>query len=92
MNEHNALVVARLVQSIDDFVSGTIEIDDIQSRLASSLTLLEMDGSSAYQTLRVAEADVEEIRFTMLQDEQRPAATFRLDDLRATLLEELGRV
>lgn len=90
MNENNTLVLGRLVESIDEFVSGGIEIDDIQSRLASSLALIEMDGSSVEHSIRVAEADVEEIRFTMLLDEQRPAATFRLDDLRATLLEELG--
>lgn len=92
MNENNALVARRLVESIDEFVSGVIQIDELQSRLASSLDLLEMDGSFVRHSIRAAEADVEEIRFTMLLDEQRPAVTFRLDDLRSTLLEELGGV
>jgi len=92
MNENNALVSRRLVEAIDEFVSGAIEIDDVQSRLASSLDLLEMDGSSVQHSIRAAEADVEAIRFTMLLDEQRPAVTFRLDDLRSTLLEELSDV
>jgi hypothetical protein len=48
------------------------------------LALLERDESGAEQAVRLADADGEEIRFTKLLDEQRPAAVFRLDELRET--------
>jgi hypothetical protein len=35
--------------------------------------------------MRLAEADLEEIQFTTLLDEQVPAAIFRLDGLRASI-------
>jgi hypothetical protein len=38
----------------------------------------------------LAEADVEEIRFTTLLDEQHPAVVFRLDQLREALTTDLG--
>lgn len=88
MNEYSRGVVVRLIDSIDDFQKGAIELDDLQARLQSSSTLLETDARAAQNALRLAEADVEEIRHTMRLDEQRGAVVFRLDDLRATLAEE----
>lgn len=50
-----------------------------------AIPLFENDGSGIADFVRLAEADLEEIQFTALLDEQRPAAIFRLDALRATL-------
>lgn len=90
MNAHNREVVTRLIGDIDRFTGGEIGLDEMQSQLQAALTLFERDGSTAREWVRLAEADVEEIRFTMLLDEQRPAAVFRLDQLRETLTTELG--
>jgi hypothetical protein len=43
-------------------------------------------GSGVAEATRRAEADLEEIRFTVLLDEQRPAAVFRLDALRTAIV------
>jgi hypothetical protein len=90
VNAHNRGVVARLIGDIDRFAGGEIGIDDIQSQLEAALPLFERDHSGARESIRLAEADVEEIRFAMLLDEQRPAALFRLDRLREALTTELG--
>jgi len=89
MNAHNRGVVTRLIGDIDRFASGEIELDEMQSKLQAALTLCERDGSTAWEAVRLAEADVEEIQFTTLLDEQRPAAVFRLDQLREALTTEL---
>lgn len=90
MNAHNRGVVTRLVGHVDRFMEGEIELDEMQSQLQAALSLFERDGSTACEAVRLAEADVEEIRFTTLLDEQRPAAVFRLDELRGALTTELG--
>jgi hypothetical protein len=90
MNAHNREVVTRLIGDIDRFTGGEIGLDEMQSQLQAALTLFERDGSTVRESVRLAEADVEEIRFTMLLDEQRPAAVFRLDQLREALTTELG--
>jgi hypothetical protein len=89
MNAHNRDAVTRLVGVIDRFTSDGVELDEMQSQLKSTLALLERDGSTASEAIRLAEADVEEIRFARLLDEQRPAAVFRLDQLRDALMTEL---
>lgn len=90
MNVHNQGLVTRLIRDIDRFMSGEIELGEMQSQLQAALTLFERDGSTAGEAVRLAEADVEEILFTKLLDEQRPAAVFRLDQLREALTTELG--
>ncbi len=81
VNDSNQSILARIRQAAATFASGEIELDDIQAVLQSSLGLLENDGSGVSDLVRLAEADIEEIRFTQLVDEQRPAVTFRLDAL-----------
>lgn len=88
MNAHNRGVTARLIEEIDRFTSGG-ELGEMQSQLQAALTLLERDGSTVREAVRLAEADVEEIQFIVLLDEQRPAAVFRLDQLREALTTEL---
>lgn len=85
LNEYNLDLLGRLRASVQDFMTGKLGLDEIQAALQSTLGLLENDGSGVGEALRLAEADVEEIRFTRLLDEQRPAVVFRLDELVTTL-------
>ncbi|MFV0460769.1 MAG: hypothetical protein ACK5MT_18595 [Actinomycetales bacterium] len=78
---YNRTVLDRVRTSAAAFASGDIEMDDVQAVLQSTAGLLENDGSGAAELVRLAEADIEEIRFTRLLDEQLPAVTFRLDAL-----------
>lgn len=85
MNAYNSSVAARLSTAIHDFEAGLLSITEVQSALQSAIPLFENDGSGIADSVRLAEADLEEIQFTVPLDDQRPAAIFRLDDLRAPL-------
>jgi len=85
VSDYNQGILAKLRGSVTAFAAGELDLDQIQAELQSSLGLLENDGSGVADLVRLAEADVEEIRFTRLLDEQRPAVTFRLDELLETL-------
>ncbi len=89
MNRHNAEVLDRLRSSVISGRAGGADLDGIQSALQSAMQLFENDGSSLAELARLAEADVEEIRFTRLLEEQ-PAAVFsRLEEfLRAATCDE----
>lgn len=89
MNANNREVIKRLIVELERFEGGEIDLDSIQATLRSVATLLERDESSVDRAVRLAEADVEEIRFTKLMDEQRPAVVFRLDGLRDQLVGEV---
>lgn len=80
-NEYNRDLLGGLRASVQWFIVGELDLDEIQSALQSALGLLENDGSEVVEAVRRAEADVEEIRFTLLLDEQRSAVVFRLDQL-----------
>ena len=84
LSAYNRTILDRVRNSAAVFASGGIEMDDVQSAAG----LLENDGSGAAELVRIAEADIEEIRFTRLLDEQRPAVTFRLDALLEALQSE----
>lgn len=88
VSTHNAQVLDRLRVAISAFEAGNLDLEAIQSVLQSTLSLLENDGSGAAEVVRLAEADVEEIRFTRLLDEQRPAVVFRLDKLITDVADE----
>jgi hypothetical protein len=81
MSEYNGRMLQNLRESVSAFDSGDLDLDQIQAALQSVLSLLENDGSGVTELVRLAEADIEEIRFTRLLDEQGPAVTFRLDEL-----------
>lgn len=85
MNAYNSSVAARLSTAIHDFEAGLLSITEVQSALQSAIPLFENDGSGIADSVRLAEADLEEIQFTVPLDDQRPAEIFRLDDLRAPL-------
>ncbi|MBU4214938.1 MAG: hypothetical protein KJ792_09810 [Actinobacteria bacterium] len=84
-NEYNLELLARLRASVQDFMDGGLGLDEVQGALQSTLDLLENDGSGAAEALRLAEADLEEIRFTRLFDEQHLAVVSRLGELVSTL-------
>jgi hypothetical protein len=88
LNEYNSRLLCQLRKDVAGFLAGELELDQIQWALQSTISLLENDGSGVADAIRLAEADVEEIRFTRLLDEQRPAVTFRLDELVAGLPRE----
>jgi hypothetical protein len=85
MNSGNERVVARLRATIAAFHAGAADLDAVLASLHSALDLVENDGSGVRELVRLAEADIEEIRFTRLLGEQRPAVTRRLDELAAAL-------
>jgi hypothetical protein len=79
--DQNHDVLRQLRESIAAFAAGDSDLDGIQAALQSAMTLLENDGADAARTVRLAEADVEEIRFTTLLAEQRPAVLARMEEL-----------
>lgn len=78
---YNQELADRVRSAVAAFQAGDADLDEIQATLQSAISLVERDGSDVGDVLRTAEADLEEIRFTRLLDEQRPAAIFRLDEL-----------
>ena len=89
MNDHNHRVVETLRARVAAFVAGELDLVEIQFALQSCYALLENDGSEVRRLVRRAEAEVEQIRFTQLLDEQRPAVVFQLDELLGALEAEL---
>jgi hypothetical protein len=85
MNEYNAAVAQGVLAAISDLEVGTRTLADVQAVLQSAISRIENDGSGVAEAMRLAEADLEEIQFTTLLDEQVPAAIFRLDGLRASI-------
>ena len=63
-NEYNRDVLGGLCALVQGFIVGELDLEEIQSALQSASGLLENDGSEIVEAVRLAEADVEEIRFT----------------------------
>ncbi len=91
MSEGVQAISASVLDAIDKFRHGSIDLDDLQSRLQSAMELSENTQASAYSTIRLAEADLEEIRFTRRHDEQRQSTLSRMDLLRRDLAESSRR-
>ena len=91
-NEYNRALLGGFRASVQGFIVGELDLNEIQSALQSTLGLLENDGSGVVEAVRLAEADVEEIRFTRVLEEQRSAVVFRLDQLVMQLPGERKRV
>lgn len=98
MTSANRTALESLFRSIDDFTAsdgGNEEIDneiaDVQWKLDVTVDLLERGLVDLATPIRVAEADLEEIRFARLRDEQRHAAILRLDELRGELESRLAK-
>ncbi|MGA8724078.1 MAG: hypothetical protein WB565_03465, partial [Acidimicrobiales bacterium] len=75
-------ILLGLGQAIDGFVVGQISLPELQARLAAGASALDTSYSELVEELRRVDSDLEQIQFTMLQDEQAPAAIFRLDATR----------
>jgi hypothetical protein len=85
-----AILVA-ILRAIDDLEAGRSSIAEVQQQLEANALTLDRSAGDLVQALRAVDADLEEIRFAMLLDEQHPAAVFRLDPVRAMVAAELGR-
>lgn len=84
-SEQNQVVLARLQAAFAQFVSGDTDLAEFQSEVCSTASLFENDGTGAADAVRLAEADMEEIRFTRPLNEQRPATIFRIEELMVEL-------
>ena len=82
MSAFNTTVIKGLLTTIRGYESRSTTLDEVQAALQSALPLLENDASGVAEAVRQAEADIEEIQFAVLLDEQRPAAILRLDEFR----------
>lgn len=91
MSSVNRRIVQSVIDSIDRFIEGGISLGGLQSALQSGLGALERSPARFTEMIRLAEADLEEIRFTMLLEEQKSAATFLVDSLRAELESGVAR-
>jgi ABC-type phosphate transport system auxiliary subunit len=60
-------------------MAGRSDIADLQQRLEANSSALDRSYEPLNSQLRSLDADLQEIQFTMLQDEQRPASIFRLE-------------
>jgi hypothetical protein len=78
-------VLEDALRAIDDFIGGVGEIADLQARLEADASALDRSFDSVIKELRSLDADLEEIRFARLLDEQRPAAIFRLESARESV-------
>ena len=85
MNDHNVSVAKDVLDAISGLESGTLTLGDAQAVLQGVIPRFENDGSGLAKAVRLAEADLEEIQFTTLLDEQVPVAIFRLDELRTEI-------
>lgn len=85
MNEQNVSIADSVLVAIAEFESGVSMIREIQAFLQSAIPRFENDGSGVADVVRIAEADLEEIQFARLLDEQRPAAIFLLEQLKDEL-------
>lgn len=88
LSDYNRGLLEQLRESTAAFNAGNLDLGQIQAALQSTYSRLENDGSGVADLVRLAEADIEEIRFTQLLDEQRAAVAFRVDALLDALPEE----
>jgi hypothetical protein len=85
-------ILTGILAVIDDLTMGTSDIAEAQERLGAYATALDRSAGELSERLRGADADLEEIQFAMLLNEQRTAAVLRLDPLRNLVAAELGRL
>jgi hypothetical protein len=91
MDAMSEAIVIDLAEAIDAFVGGLIDLPELQARLAAGASALDGTYSALVEELHQVDGDLERIQFTMLQDEQRPAAVFRLDATRDAVSSMLQR-
>jgi hypothetical protein len=84
-------ILMAINSAIDSFVAGHSDIADLQAQLEANSSALDRSHEPLNSELRSLDADLEEIQFTMLKDEQRPAAIFRLDRVKEAVASALER-
>jgi len=88
----SAPLLQSILDTIDQFERHEIGIADTQLRLDAVQGAIDRRLSHIVGELRLVSTDLEEIQFTMMTDDQEPAASFRLDRLKeivAVALEDL---
>lgn len=85
MNENNSRLAHDVLARIADFKAGQISLDEMQAILYGTASAFENDQSDLAATLRLAEADLEEIQFASMLSEHRRLALHRL----ATVCEKI---
>ncbi|WP_163511244.1 hypothetical protein [Fodinicola acaciae] len=83
-------LLADALNTIALFERAEVEIAEMQRTLVAIGGALDSTYGSLIREFRQAEADLEEIRFGMLCDEQRPAAILRVDKLKELILAEMA--
>lgn len=86
VNEYNSRILLDLLANATAFEMNELTVGEIQASIENAITLVENDGSGVAELLRGTEADLESIRFTRLQQEQRPAALARIKQFRVNLI------
>ncbi len=76
---------------IDEFLTDRCDIDKLQGRLGANASSLDRTFGDLIEELQGLDGDLEEIQFTMLRDEQRPAAILRLERTQELLAAALCR-
>lgn len=88
----NQTLLAETAEAVRVFASGQSDLETLQSKLQSVMTLLERteDSSEAAKVIGNVEGDLEFIKFTVFGDEVHPAAMVALEPL-LPLLPASGR-
>jgi hypothetical protein len=79
-------VLARPLTTLSAYQRGEASLEDVQSAVDTAASVLESPDAELSAAMRQAEADIESIRFTVSEEDQRAAAASRvLDPLRARI-------
>ncbi|HEX6355283.1 hypothetical protein [Actinophytocola sp.] len=78
-------LVRRLSRAIERFETGEMDIADLQDRLETVRQALDHTVPEVLRELEHVVAELETIRFTRLEDEQRPAALRQLVAVKAAV-------
>jgi hypothetical protein len=85
VSEWRHRVLAPSLTTLAAYKRGEASLADVQSAVDSAASVLESPDAELAAAMRQAEADLESIRFTMADDEQRAAAAAVLDPLQARI-------
>lgn len=87
MSTRDDALVEDLAATVDGFAAGDRSFDELQAKLQTVMSLLERRPGllGLAGAVRSAEADLEEIRFLVSDDEQSAAASPVLESLRSAI-------
>lgn len=75
-------ILLAILRAIDDLEAGHSSLAEVQQQLEANALALDRSAGDVVQELRAVDADLERIRFGLL-DERHPASVFGLDPSRA---------